>query len=456
MEQNLVQLEKEVPLFAKEAMNAFCDDINQMLGTAMTCSDSEVVRGPLNTLKKPFTKLGVVYSVQSSGDMEGTFHLAFDRKGTFILPGVIVMLPDKRILDHANSGTLEDTRNLADSIGETGNLLIGSWDRIFREQCSSHKHFLRTGTFIGDLWKNTEESFAGPDTLPCLQVTWELSLPGFPGFRCAAVFPDNLFQPASPETSEPQAPEPAPDETPRSDPSADAIETSAPAAPPSEAAPEPVTNAPSDREPVASETETSDVPPSPTEQKGPVAKAIEAMIRSAEVPSLDRSALPILTAPVEHCMNTRVVWCTEEESVENMLHLMQQKNTDYLLVENDQQLIGILSRSDLAAAVSPYLRPAFATYRRPQDDASLQIRIKWFMSRPVQTVPEGTPLYRAMEKMMRSRIRALPVINFQGTVIGMVTVFDIFSRLLSLESQPLSDAKSFNSTVEPEDGKENK
>ena len=52
------------------------------------------------------------------------------------------------------------------------------------------------------------------------------------------------------------------------------------------------------------------------------------------------------------------------------------------MIGADGVLEGLVSKSDLAGAASPYLRPEFAKWRWPLDDATLQIKVKWIMSRP--------------------------------------------------------------------------
>jgi len=101
-----------------------------------------------------------------------------------------------------------------------------------------------------------------------------------------------------------------------------------------------------------------------------------------------------------------------------------------VMIGRDKTLQGIVSKSDLTAALSPYLRPEFAKWHKPSDDASLKIRLKWIMSSPVNTINPETTLTEIMQKMCQSGRRALPVVDQQGKVQGLVTVFDIFQGLL--------------------------
>lgn len=129
-------------------------------------------------------------------------------------------------------------------------------------------------------------------------------------------------------------------------------------------------------------------------------------------------------------MQKDVVWGTCDDSVQQALTKMQQADTGYMLIGQNGQAEGIVSKSDLTGAVSPYLRPVFAKWHRPQDDASLQIKLKWIMSRPVRTIRPETSLPTIMEDMSQFGGRCLPVMDKQGKIQGLVMVFDIFKSLL--------------------------
>jgi CBS domain-containing protein len=125
-----------------------------------------------------------------------------------------------------------------------------------------------------------------------------------------------------------------------------------------------------------------------------------------------------------------IVWGTGNDSVEEALTKMQERDTGYMMIGRDGLLEGIVSKSDLTGALSPYLRRTFAKWHRPVDDATLQIKIKSIMSKPVQTIRSDTSLAVIMKNMHLSDGRCLPVVNEQGKVEGLVTVFDIFKALL--------------------------
>jgi CBS domain-containing protein len=75
----------------------------------------------------------------------------------------------------------------------------------------------------------------------------------------------------------------------------------------------------------------------------------------------------------------------------------------------------------------------FAKWRRPEDDATLGVRIKWIMSRPVRTVRPDTTLAAMIECMRRFGGRCLPVVDERAGVQGIVTAVDILLHLLEAD-----------------------
>jgi CBS domain-containing protein len=132
-------------------------------------------------------------------------------------------------------------------------------------------------------------------------------------------------------------------------------------------------------------------------------------------------------------MQNRVTWAGPDESIQQALAKMKQTDAGYIMVGRDGRLEGIVSKSDITRAMSPYLQPMFAKWRRPLDDATLKIRIKWIMTRPVRTIKPETPLAAIMEFMNKFRGRCLAVTDEQDNVYGLVTAFDIFQALLKEE-----------------------
>jgi CBS domain-containing protein len=141
-------------------------------------------------------------------------------------------------------------------------------------------------------------------------------------------------------------------------------------------------------------------------------------------------SLTTLAICARNFMKKELVWGNPEGSVQEALSKMEQANISYLLIGSNGVLEGIVTKSDLAAALSPYLKREFAKWRRPLDEATLQIKVKWIMSKPVRIIRPQTPLAVIMRTMSRFSVRALPVVDQQGKVLGLVTEAEIFKTIL--------------------------
>ena len=608
------EIESQVIELATEAFKTFCDDIAGMFGVGVQCEQQEVRTETVAGLKKCFKKLVAVNVVDATGALEGTFQLIFDQEGLFTLGGVIVMLPEQRILANRRDPSPQLAASMVDAVGEAGNLLVGSWDRIFREGIKGHGHFLqRLPAFIGKPWDESQEKIGLAGDAELVYIPYQMTIGTYPSFNCGVIFPKSLFaghsdvpskpdsepaadtsdgpvpEDAAPEAQTPQdvqtspakagpkesdSPDksdtpqdsgseepkqelPAAEEAPageettvkekpteiaaavpasvetsqsREDAAEDKTEPEQPAAAqkstkkksksrrpktpakegqvkentpdtPAEETPEAQAQAGPTAEPqsagdvaghepapvvtealptgtpcgASGETQVVDTPagpdaaPSQEHQEpaaGKVSEAIRKMTQSyAALPGeSDRSIISNTAAVPPTClavedksgvhqathrrrgttqlsrflsicakdiMQGRVIWASPDETVQQALAKMQQHDTGYIMVGVDGVLDGIVSRSDITGALSPYLRSLFAKWRRPLDDATLKIKIKWIMSRPVRTIRPQTPLVTIMENMCRFGGRGLPVLDEQGKVQGLVTVYDVFQKMLN-------------------------
>jgi len=132
----------------------------------------------------------------------------------------------------------------------------------------------------------------------------------------------------------------------------------------------------------------------------------------------------------EDVMHKELIWESPDDSVQEILTKMERHDVHYVLIGQNGVLEGLVSETDLAAALSPFLRPEFAHLRQPEDDATLQIRVKWIMSRPVYTVNLRASLLDTISVMSRVGKLCLPVVDEQEKVHGLVTESDIFKVML--------------------------
>ncbi len=456
--QQQTDIQSMVMELAGSASTAFCDDMSSMFGlqasAACTPGGAESFAG----IKKRVPKFSAVHAVKSDGAINGVFYLVFDNKAIFSLAGSVVMLPKPVILNHIKTGTLKDAEGLRDAIQEVGNLLVGSWDRIFRENCEGHGHFVKGATFVGDIQGITKQEPGFTVDGQYSIVDCVIDIGDFPGSHCIVVFPQSIWnakaeaaKPAEPpkieaakpaeavkpaETPKPvEVPKPADTakliEIPKAEQQKTADSDKKPADAGAQNAPAP--QAQPVEQPAASVPAAKPVENIPVES--PAAKPVISTSNSTVTPnhSLENvklsSELSAITAG--DVMNRCMIWAGPEDSVDAVQSLMQQHNTGYVLVGAGGVCQGIISRSNITGAVSPFLKPIFARWRRPLDDASLQIKVKWIMSTPVHTVSLSASLDAVVSKMCSFGGRCLPVVNADGKVVGIITVFDVFKALMN-------------------------
>ena len=193
----MVTSNKDVELqtveLSAEAFGAFCEDMSGMFGVNMKCDEQESCRETVAGLKKRFKKLSSVTSVKAEGALNGTFQIVFDQEGLFTVSGIVVMMPEQKILDNRKRGSAQDAEGMSEAMGEAGNLLVSSWDRIFRKKLDGHGRFVQSGAFIGEPWDNSKEKIGLEDDEELLFVPYQMTIGSYPAFKCGALFPKNVF-----------------------------------------------------------------------------------------------------------------------------------------------------------------------------------------------------------------------------------------------------------------------
>ncbi len=494
-------VELQVIDLSTEAFEAFCDDISGMFGVDINCSHQEDCIETIEGFKKRFRKLTAVNSVKAKGTLNGTFQLIFDQGGLFALSGVIVMLPEKRILENIKLGSISDVESMNDAVKEVGNLLVGSWDRVFRTGLKEHGHFLQTGTFIGTPWDKPKETIGLANNEEFVFASYQMTVQSFPAFQCGVIFPKNIFGSASETTSEnigtvekkveednkekdnsgetraaiqddveqnkpdmkneQKKPDTKVDgktntteviEEKEAETGSNTEQKTADAAdtPPSIREDEQTTEATAAKETKKEEEVKAETDTKAEKEESEETKKVDAETKvekkesetvkekaseteqetsrpPVDVPGhSDRMSLPVFA---ENIMEKNITWCGPDDIVQQALTKMQQHKTSYLLVGTDGTLEGIVSKSDINGAISPYIRGVFVKWRRPQDVATLQIKLKWIMSKPVRIIKQDTSVENIIETMRQFGGRCLPVVDQNGQVKGIVTVFDIFKVL---------------------------
>jgi CBS domain-containing protein len=147
---------------------------------------------------------------------------------------------------------------------------------------------------------------------------------------------------------------------------------------------------------------------------------------------------------VEHCMTTDLLTVHEDDSVDVVAFIMNQRGVRQLLVENDDgRLVGLVSyRSLLRVLVLGQIAKLGAP-----------VPVRDIMLADVITVEPATPTLEAIRIMRENRIPALPVVQNQK-LVGIITEHDflpILARLLgdgpavsTQDGRPAPDSRKKN------------
>lgn len=180
-----------------KAFSEFCMGMELMFDTNIQCSEQPASTNTIETVKDNFTGLVAAYAVEAKGSMSGKIFFLLDQRGMFTLPGIIVMHPPRRIEENCKRGSVDEIDPLLDAIKELGNLLVGAWDKISRQEFCDNTHLLHTATHAGTLTDISDDFFDISDDEEFTYMTYEITVESHSPFVCGAILPKSLFSEGS-------------------------------------------------------------------------------------------------------------------------------------------------------------------------------------------------------------------------------------------------------------------
>ncbi|BAA29380.1 IMP dehydrogenase [Pyrococcus horikoshii] len=103
-----------------------------------------------------------------------------------------------------------------------------------------------------------------------------------------------------------------------------------------------------------------------------------------------------------------VITIAPDETVDFALFLMEKHGIDGLPVVEDEKVVGIITKKDIAAREGKL--------------------VKELMTKEVITVPESIEVEEALKIMIENRIDRLPVVDERGKLVGLITMSDLVAR----------------------------
>ncbi|GDY28183.1 CBS domain-containing protein [Agarivorans sp. Toyoura001] len=131
---------------------------------------------------------------------------------------------------------------------------------------------------------------------------------------------------------------------------------------------------------------------------------------------------------IKDIMQTRVVTVGMDQRLFDIKDIFDNVSFHHLVVLDDEDLVvGVLTESDLLAALSPYLGKAAENQR---DVQTLTQRVHHVMTREPLCSTPTTGVRDAGQLLVDKSISCLPVIDEANKLLGLVTWRDVLSVLL--------------------------
>jgi acetoin utilization protein AcuB len=124
---------------------------------------------------------------------------------------------------------------------------------------------------------------------------------------------------------------------------------------------------------------------------------------------------------VQDAMTSTVVSASPEQTLRDAIELLRRQRIRHLPVTDNQQLVGIVTDRDVKRATPSVLT---GVGKEAYDAALVAIKIGQFMTRDPITISRRSPLKRAVEIFINTRVGALPVVE-NGQLVGILSDVDI-------------------------------
>jgi CBS domain-containing membrane protein len=128
-------------------------------------------------------------------------------------------------------------------------------------------------------------------------------------------------------------------------------------------------------------------------------------------------------------MSTDLVTLTEDETLAHAQRCMARGRIRHLPVVRDGRLVGLLTHRDLLAASFSIFAEVDQTEQRR---IFVTVPVVEAMHRDVTSVPPDLPVKKAAEILLENKYGCLPVVEADGTLVGIVTEADFLSLTVRL------------------------
>lgn len=136
------------------------------------------------------------------------------------------------------------------------------------------------------------------------------------------------------------------------------------------------------------------------------------------------------TTEIRDIMSTDVISVGPSETIAKVKERITDHQIHHIPVVEDGKVLGMISTHDLHK-----MEHHFTLFKNPEaEDRNRQlfstILAKEIMTKPVVKVKENEPVSIAVDLLLENMFHALPVVDAQENLVGMITTFDLIRHAL--------------------------
>jgi len=129
---------------------------------------------------------------------------------------------------------------------------------------------------------------------------------------------------------------------------------------------------------------------------------------------------------ISEIAHTVLVTVTMDHTVGRARDIMKMKKIRHLLVMDGSELVGVITDRDVRSHLSSRIDTPIES---SEDEKTLETKIHKVMTRDLITVSPDAPIGEAASLLLKHKIGCLPVIDKDGSAVGIVTDADFLGYL---------------------------
>ena len=129
---------------------------------------------------------------------------------------------------------------------------------------------------------------------------------------------------------------------------------------------------------------------------------------------------------VSEIAHTVLVTVTMDHTIGRARDIMKMKKIRHLLVMDGSELVGVITDRDVRSHLSSRIDTPIES---SEDEKTLETKIHKVMTRDIITVSPDAPIGEAASLLLKHKIGCLPVIDKDGSAVGIVTDADFLGYL---------------------------